>query len=157
MASSLGGWDGADWRAASATGECGGSFHALKGGPAWGCAWHRDRGPRACSNDRQIAGSELERMVLAAVQGAIDEEVAEHALRVALAELRQRIETSEPKALEEELVAIDRKIETALDLAYSTSATSGRSRTGCARCGWIASGCPASWRGRGPRCRPSRT
>jgi hypothetical protein len=96
-------------------------------------------------------------MVLAAVQGAIDEEVAEHALRVALAELRQRIETSEPKALEEELVAIDRKIETALDLAYSTSATSGRSRTGCARCGSIASGCPASWRGRGPRCRPSRT
>jgi hypothetical protein len=96
-------------------GECGGSFHALKGGPSWGCSWHRDRG--TCANDRLISAPVLERLVLNAVEDAIDDEIAEHALRIALDDLRQRIEASEPKALEAERVGIERRIDVALDLA----------------------------------------
>jgi hypothetical protein len=55
--------------------------------------------------------------VLKAVREALDEEIAAHALEVAITELRKRIEAAEPRALEAELAVLDRKIETALDLA----------------------------------------
>ena len=55
--------------------------------------------------------------MLKAVHGALDEEIASHALEVAIAELRKRIQAAEPQALEAQLATLDRKIETALDLA----------------------------------------
>jgi hypothetical protein len=96
-------------------GECGGSYHALTGRPEWGCSWHRNRG--SCANDVRIPQVQLEAAVLKAVREALDEEIAAHALDVAIMELRKRIEAAEPRALEAELAVLDRKIETALDLA----------------------------------------
>src|SRR5262245_61874950 len=71
-------------------GECGGSVHVLSR-DNWGCSWHRNRGDAACANDSRIPQRVLERHVLGSVREALDEEVAEHALRVALDELRRRI------------------------------------------------------------------
>ena len=94
--------------------ECGGSFHALSR-EAWGCSWHRNRG--TCANGTKLAQVDLEAAVLRAVREAIDEEVAEHALSVALAELQRRIDAVEPLKLERQLRELDAKIERALDLA----------------------------------------
>jgi hypothetical protein len=96
-------------------GECGGSFHELSGRAKWGCSWHRNRGN--CTASTLIPQAQLERAVLKAVRGALNEQVVEHALRVALDDLRSRIEAVEPVRLEAELAALDRKIERALDLA----------------------------------------
>jgi hypothetical protein len=97
-------------------GECGGAFHVVSR-DNWGCSWHRNRGPRACSNDAKIPQAILERAMLHAVREALDEEVAEHALEVALGELRRRIAAAEPRRLEETLTQLDTKISRALDLA----------------------------------------
>ena len=75
-------------------GECGGSYHALTGRPEWGCSWHRNRG--SCTNNVRIPQAKLEAAVLKAVRGALDEEIAEHALTVAIEELRNRIAAAEP-------------------------------------------------------------
>ena len=96
-------------------GECGGSYHALTGRAEWGCSWHRNRG--TCGNGVRIPQAQLEAAVLAAVRGAIDEEIAAHALEVALGDLRQRMASAEPKLLEAELAGLDAKIARALDLA----------------------------------------
>jgi hypothetical protein len=95
-------------------GECGGSYHAISA-RLWGCSWRKNRG--ACSNDVKIPETILERAVLGAVRDALDEEIAAHALDVALADLRQRIARAEPTRLEEELACLDTKIVRALDLA----------------------------------------
>jgi hypothetical protein len=55
--------------------------------------------------------------VLRAVKAALDEEVARHALEVALEDLRSRIKSSEPTRIEAELTKLDVKIERAFDLA----------------------------------------
>src|SRR5262245_8081305 len=52
-----------------------------------------------------------------AVRSALDEEVAAHALEVALDDLRQRMAAAEPRQLEAELANLDAKIARALDLA----------------------------------------
>jgi hypothetical protein len=83
----------------------------------WGCSWHKNRGAAACSNDAKIPRAILERAMLHAVREALDEDVAAHALDVALEELRKRIDAAEPMALEAELAALDAKIGRALDLA----------------------------------------
>jgi hypothetical protein len=90
-------------------------LHALTGRPEWGCSWHRNRG--TCENGVRIPQAQLEAAVLEAVRGALDEEIAAHALEVALGDLRQRMARAEPKRLEEELAGLDAKIERALDLA----------------------------------------
>ncbi len=95
-------------------GECGGSFHALDA-RAWGCSWNRNRG--SCANDVRVPAGNLERAVLAAVQDALDEEVAEQAARVALDELQARLAQTDRTALEAKLSALDVKIERALDMA----------------------------------------
>ncbi len=95
-------------------GECGGSYHALTGKVEWGCSWHRNRG--ACDNGVRIPQAQLEAAVLTAVREAIDEEVAAHALEVALEELRRRMASAEPTRLEEELAGIDAKIARLLDM-----------------------------------------
>lgn len=46
------------------------------------------------------ARGQLERAVLRGIRGALDETAAAHALQVALAELRSRIEATEPRPLE---------------------------------------------------------
>ncbi len=94
-------------------GECGGSFHSMTH-DMWGCSWYRNRG--TCSNATRIAEADLERAVLGAVRRALTEEVAEHALHVALDELQKRITASEPQRLEDELAGLDLKIERTLDL-----------------------------------------
>jgi DNA invertase Pin-like site-specific DNA recombinase len=98
-----------------ACGECGGSFHELHGRAEWGCSWHRNRG--TCDNGIRVAQAQLERAVVGAVRSAIDEAVVERALEVALAELRRRANSAEPRLLEAELAALDTKVERALDLA----------------------------------------
>jgi site-specific DNA recombinase len=98
-------------------GECGGSYHALSGGPSWGCSWHRNRGGEACANGVRIPQAKLEAAVVAAVRDALDEQVAARALEVALDELRKRMAASEPRQLEAELGELDAKIARALDLA----------------------------------------
>jgi hypothetical protein len=95
-------------------GECGGSYHAVSA-RLWGCSWRKNRG--VCSNDVKIPEAVLERAVLGAVRDALDEEIAAHALDVALADLRQRIARAEPTRLEGELACLDTKIVRALDLA----------------------------------------
>jgi hypothetical protein len=95
-------------------GKCGGSFHALSA-RFWGCSWRKNRG--ACSNDVKIPEPLLERAVLGAVSEALDEEIAVHALEVAIADLRERIARAEPTRLEEELAGLDVRIARALDLA----------------------------------------
>ena len=95
-------------------GECGGSFHALWRG-MWGCSWQRNRG--TCTNAVRIHESVLEARVLRAVRAALAVEVAEHALQLALDELRKRIEASEPRRLEQDLAALDAKIARTLELA----------------------------------------
>lgn len=56
-------------------------------------------------------------MVLRAVGDALDEQVAEAALRVALDEIRRRLAAAEPTRLEAALRDLDAKIERTLDLA----------------------------------------
>jgi hypothetical protein len=51
------------------------------------------------------------------VKAALDDRVAEHALEVALGDLRGRIEAAEPRRLEGELAELDTKIQRAVDLA----------------------------------------
>jgi hypothetical protein len=97
-------------------GECGGSYHVVSRDNS-GCSWNRNRGPAARANDAKIPQAILERALLHAVREALDEEVAAHALEVALEELRRRIAAAEPRRLEEELAGLDAKIERALDLA----------------------------------------
>jgi site-specific DNA recombinase len=97
-------------------GECGGSFHELTQ-RHWGCSWHRNRGTASCSNAIRVPVARLESAVLKAIRAALDEEVAEHALRVALEELQKRIDATQPTKLEAELQQLDTKIERALDLA----------------------------------------
>jgi hypothetical protein len=52
-----------------------------------------------------------------AVKGALDEQVVEHALQVALEELKRRMEAAQPTQLEADLRRLDMRIERALDLA----------------------------------------
>jgi len=97
-------------------GECGGSVHALTGGGrTWGCSWHRNR--NTCENDVRIPEARLEREVLRSVKAALDEEVARHALEVAIDDLKARINAANPNRVEAELAKLDVKIERALDLA----------------------------------------
>lgn len=98
-------------------GECGGSFHAITGGAQWGCSWHRNRGSEVCTNSERISQARLEAAVIRAVRDALDEQVAAHALDVALEELRRRMQTAEPRQLEAQLDELDTKIGRALDLA----------------------------------------
>ncbi len=97
-------------------GECGGAFHQVSR-DNWGCSWRKNRGPAACANDAKIPQAILERALLHAVREALDEEVAAHALEVALDELRRKIAAAEPRRLEETLAQLDTKIARALDLA----------------------------------------
>ena len=97
-----------------ACGECGGSFHALDA-RAWGCSWQRNRG--SCDNAVRVPAGHLERAVVAAVEDALDEEIAEHAVRVALDELEARLACTDRTALEGSLAGLDAKIGRALDLA----------------------------------------
>lgn len=98
-------------------GECGGSYHALTGGAMWGCSWHRNRGSEVCKNAVRVPQALLETAVMGVVREALDEEVAAHALEVALDELRRRMAASEPAELEAQLADLDAKIGRALDLA----------------------------------------
>jgi hypothetical protein len=95
--------------------ECGGSFHAMGSRAVWCCSYRRNRG--TCSNPVQIQQAKLEAAVLGAVRSALDEEVAKHALEVALDELRRRMQSAEPRALEAQVADLDAKIGRALDLA----------------------------------------
>jgi hypothetical protein len=97
-------------------GECGGAFHVVSR-DNWGCSWRRNRGPAACANEAKIPQAILELALLHAVREALDEEVAAHALDVALDELRRKIAAAEPRRLEESLAQLDAKIARALDLA----------------------------------------
>jgi DNA invertase Pin-like site-specific DNA recombinase len=96
-------------------GECGGSFHELHGRGEWGCSWHRNRG--TCDNAIRVPEERLEAAVLKAVAAALDEEVARHALGVALAELQKRLDALDPSDLDAEIQRIDMQIERAVDLA----------------------------------------
>jgi uncharacterized protein (DUF2267 family) len=63
----------------------------------------------------------LEEAVMRGVRQALTEDVAEHALKVALRELQRRMDAANPEAVEAELADLDRKIERALDLAIEGS------------------------------------
>jgi site-specific DNA recombinase len=52
-------------------GECGGSFHSVKAGRAYGCSWHRDRGPAVCDFDSKIARTEIEDRLFGALRDRI--------------------------------------------------------------------------------------
>lgn len=54
-----------------ACGTCGGSFHVMRGGGAYGCSWHRDRGPAVCGFGETIARAELEERLLGALRDRI--------------------------------------------------------------------------------------
>ena len=64
-----------------------------------------------CIYSRRVAQERLEGAVLRAVKAALDDRVAEHALEVALGDLRGRIEAAEPRRLERELAQLDKKIQ----------------------------------------------
>ena len=55
--------------------------------------------------------------MLKAVREALDDDIAEEALKVAIEELRKRIDAAEPSALAAQLSGLDAKIERVLDLA----------------------------------------
>jgi hypothetical protein len=118
---------------------------------AWGCSRYRNG---ECANPLRIPGGELERAVLGAVEAALDEEVAHHALEVALFELRARLARADRTGLAAQLAALDAKIGRALDLAIELGemeAAKAKSSAGSAR-RWRP-----SWPGRRGRCPRSRS
>jgi len=81
----------------------------------WCCSHRRNRG--TCSNPVQIPQAKLETAVLGAVYAALDDQVAQHALEVAIDELRRREQSAERGTLSAQLAELDVKIGRALDLA----------------------------------------
>ncbi len=95
-------------------GECGGSFHSVKGGSAYGCSWHRDRGASVCSFGVNVARDELEGRLFEAIREKIlTPDAVAHVVERAIALVRMRLAGAHDTTLRdrERVDQIDRELE----------------------------------------------
>lgn len=114
----------------SRCGTCGGPIQvahrkvSYESVPAYGCAWHRDRGAAVCDNGLRRPVAEVDAAVAAWVREALREDIIVEVLR----ELRRRLEEGarrtddELPAIEAEARKLRREVETLAD-AIATSET----------------------------------